>query len=383
MITNQMKNIKSENQIILLYLFILLMSGCQHVTSPNESGKSENHFFVGTYTDSTSLGIYAGTLKGDSIFPLKLTAQTVNPSYLALSPDKHHLLAVNEINQNGSGTIESYKVLGDSLLFVARSTTGGAHPCFVSVNRDGYVMAANYTGGNVGLLKIDQAGTLSPLLDIQQHIGHGVTPRQEAPHAHSAWFVPNENEVISVDLGTDELLFSSIDTVTQKFTSPDPRKYHMKSGDGPRHLAFHPTHSWIYVINELSCTVTQLQKINQNTYQKVRSVSTLPDGYQKPNTCADIHISANGKFLYASNRGHNSIAIYQIDDLDGSLTLLDIQSTRGDGPRNFALTRDGSQLLVANQHSDNLVLFHRNQETGLLTFVSEVKAPNPVCILFL
>jgi 6-phosphogluconolactonase len=224
---------------------------------------------------------------------------------------------------------------------------------------------------------------LSPLLDVQQHVGYGTTSRQEGPHAHSAWFMPNQNEVVSVDLGTDELLFSSIDTVAQKFTSSDPEKYSMEPSDGPRHLAFHPNHDWIYVINELSCTVAQLQKTQQNTYEKGMSVSTLPDGYQQPNTCADIHISTDGKFLYASNRGHNSIAIYQIDQLDGSLRLLNIQSTRGDGPRNFTLTPDGSQLLVANQYSNNLVLFHRNKETGLLTYVSEVKAPNPVCILFL
>jgi 6-phosphogluconolactonase len=378
-----MKHNKPQKQFTLFVLLILLMSGCQNATNPNEGRNTENLFFVGTYTDSTSWGIYACKLTGDSLAPLKLAAQTINPSFLALSQDKQHLLAVNEINQNGSGTIESYQVSGDSLLFVSRSTTGGAHPCFVTVNPDGYVLVANYSGGNVGLLTIDRSGNLSPLLDVQQHIGHGITSRQEGPHAHSAWFVPDVNQVVSVDLGTDELLFSSIDTVAQKLMSSTPNKYTMEPGDGPRHLAFHPTHDWIYVINELSCTVTQLQKTKQNTYHKIMTVSTLPDDYTEPNTCADIHISADGKFLYASNRGHNSIAIYQINQIDGSLTLLNIESTRGDGPRNFTLTPDGSQLLVANQNTNNLVLFHRNRETGLLTYVSEVKAPNPVCILFL
>lgn len=380
---DQMKCIKTLGKRSVLFLLILIMSGCEEVKNTNESEKPGTSFFVGTYTDSTSLGIYHYRLSGDSIQPLGLAASTVNPSFLALSHDKQFLLAVNETNENGTGAVESYLISGDSLSFINRSESGGGHPCFVSVNSDGYVLVANYTGGNVGLLKISETGTLSPLLDVQQHVGKGSTPRQDAPHAHSAWFIPHQKGVISVDLGTNKLLFSYIDTVSQRFWSPNPNKYQMAPGDGPRHLAFHPAHDWVYVINELSCTVTQLQKTEQNSYKKVMSVSTLPEGYKQPNTCADIHISSDGRFLYASNRGHNSLAIYEINDDDGTLKRLAFQSTRGDGPRNFTLTPDENYIIVANQQSNNLVLFQRDKETGLLTYILEVTAPNPVCILFI
>jgi len=243
-------------------------------------------------------------------------------------------------------------------------------------------LVANYSGGNVGLLSLEKSGALSPVLDVQQHFGGSVTPRQEKAHAHSVWFVPRSNQVISVDLGKDELIFSTLDRAGHKLVPTSSKNVKMAPGDGPRHLAFHPSHDWIYVVNELSCSVSQLRKTNGDTYEIVNSVSTLPEGYTEPNTCADIHISSDGKFLYASNRGHNSLAMYSIDQDDGSLKPIGFESVMGDGPRNFTLTPDESQVVVANQYSNNLVLFNRDKETGLLTYVSQATAPNPVCVLF-
>ncbi len=240
----------------------------------------------------------------------------------------------------------------------------------------------NYTGGNVGLLRLNEKGELSPILDVQQHFGRGTTERQQAPHAHSAWFDPIDNNIISVDLGTNELWFSHLDTALQKLLPTNPLTLKMQPGAGPRHLVFHPKGKWVYVVNELDCTVTLLQKSDNGKYKKGVSVSTLPVGYTEPNTCADIHISSDGKFVYVSNRGHNTIAIYDVNAQNGSLKLGGHQSTHGDGPRNFSLSPDGKYLLVANQQTDNIVSFERDKSTGLLKYVCEIEAPTPVCILF-
>ncbi len=363
------------------WVMLLLLSGCLGTQSVEKSQHGQL-FFVGTYTDGASQGIYRYQLDGDSLSSLGLAAKSVNPSFLALTPDKQIMLAVNETDHEGTGTVESFEVSDDGLSFISSSPTGGAHPCFVTVNRKGVVLVANYSGGNVGLLSLNKSGALSPVLDVQQHFGGSVTPRQETAHVHSAWFLPRSNQVISVDLGKDELIFYTLDKREHKLVPTPSKNVLMAPGDGPRHLAFHPTHDWIYVLNELSCSVTQLQKTDADTYEIVKSVSTLPEGYAEPNTSADIHISSDGKFLYASNRGHNSLAIYSVDEVDGSLKSIGFESVMGDGPRNFTLTPDESQVVVANQYSNNLVLFNRDKETGVLTYVSQATAPNPVCVLF-
>jgi len=340
-------------------------------------------FYVGTYTNSESKGIYKYLMQNDgTLKQIGLAATTENPSFLAMSSDKKYLVAVSETNNQDNGTIASFLVEEDSLKLINQSSSGGKHPCFVAVNEAGYVLSANYTGGNIGLLKLDRNGNLSELLDLQQHSGSDITKRQKGPHAHSVWFEPNGNNVIAVDLGTNELIFSQLDTVSQKLVASNPYKLGMKSGAGPRHLTFHPNGQWIYVINELDCTVTQVTKTETNDYVKGASLSTLPDGFTEENTCADIHISSDGKFLYASNRGDNSIAIFSVDSDEGSLNLVGHESTRGDGPRNFSLSPDDNYLLVANQHTNNIVSFKRDKVSGLLNYVSEVEAPTPVCILF-
>jgi 6-phosphogluconolactonase len=370
-------------KIFIAIISIITLMNCQ--TNKNETMEENKNyqFYLGTYTDSTSQGIYKFILKEDGTIEQKgLVAVSDNPSFLAISTDRRFLLAVDEINRDDIGTVKSFLITDDSLKLISKSSSGGAHPCFVAVNEFGYVLAANYTGGNIGLLKHNANGELSDILDIQQHSGSGGTKRQQGPHAHSAWFEPNSNKVISVDLGTNELLFSHIDTGEEKLLPSDPYKIEMEPGAGPRHLAFHPNGNSIYVVNELDCTVTLLKKSDDGKYEKGVSISTLPVDYTESNTCADIHISKDGKFLYASNRGHNSIAIFEINPADGSLKFITHESTRGNGPRNFSLSPDDNFLLVANQHTRNIVSFKRNKETGLLNFVSEVDAPTPVCIVF-
>lgn len=367
---------------VAIITFLVLIS-CQANKNETVQENKAYSFFVGTYTDTESQGIYKYLLQKDGSLKLVgLVALSENPSFLAMTTDKRFLVAVNEINHKGVGTVESFLITSDSLSFRSRSSSGGAHPCFVTVNEIGFVLTANYTGGNVGLLRLNEKGELSTLLDVQQHTGSGTTERQQAPHAHSAWFEPVEKIIISIDLGTNELWFSHLNTVLQKLLPSDPQKLKMAPGAGPRHLVFHPNDKWIYVVNELDCTVILLQRTDDGKYEKGISVSTLPIAYTEPNTCADIHISSDGKFVYVSNRGHNSLAIYGVNARDGSLNLLGHEPTHGNGPRNFSLSPDEKYLLVANQHTNNIVSFKRNKTTGLLKYVCQIEAPTPVCILF-
>lgn len=362
---------------------LLFLIGCQENKSKTSQENDPYSFYVGTYTNQDSKGIYHYQLEKDgSLKRIGLASPSENPSYLTRSADKKFLLATNETNINATGSVESFLISGDSLKFISRRPSGGGAPCYVAINKDDFVLVANYTGGNIGLLKLNKNGELSDLLNVQQHTGSGIGDRQKEPHAHSVWFDPSGKGIISVDLGTNELWFSQIDSLNQKIIPSDPSTLKMNPGAGPRHLAFHPNGKWIYVINELDCTLTFLQKNEKGVYEKGASVSTLPPDYNEPNTSADIHISSDGKFVYASNRGHNSIAIFEVDPQNGNLKLQAFQSTHGEGPRNFSLSPDEDFLLVANQYSNNIVSFKRDKTSGLLEYVSEIKAPNPVCILF-
>ena len=374
-----------------LTLALLALFSCQPQQQTNEKDEKPTNtanetysFYLGTYTENESKGIYKLSVdqQGQLQQPT-LVAETSNPSFLTKSKDGKYLIAVNEIDEPASkgGTVTSYKISKDSLIHIDTKASGGAHPCFVTTNEQNFILTANYTGGSVGLLQLNEEGKLTEL-SIEKHTGKGPTDRQEAPHAHAAYFIPNSNDIVSVDLGTDQLWFSKIVTESNNIKLLSVNKTNVKSGAGPRHLAFHPQQNWLYVINELNSTITLLDKNETGQYQPVTSISTLPATYSEDNFCADIHISADGKFLYASNRGHNSIAVFSIDPTSGNLSNLAHTPVHGKWPRNFALSPDGNFLLVANQYSNNITVFKRNQDTGLLTFTSELGMPSPVCILF-
>ncbi len=366
-------------RIAVSALFLLL--NCQNNKGKEIEKNDSYSFFVGTYTNAESQGIYKYILQKDGVLKhVGLVAKMTNPSFLTMSTDKKFLVAVSEIEP--TGTVESFLINEDSLKFISRSSSGGAHPCFVTINNNGFVLSANYTGGNIGLLKLNKKGELSDLLDVQQHSGKGTTQRQQEPHAHSVWFQPDGSNIISVDLGTNELWFSQLDNQSQKLILSDPQTLKMNEGAGPRHLTFHRNNKWIYVLNELNNTVVLVQKSENGKYIKNIPISTLPTGYTGTNTGADIHISSDGKFVYTSNRGHNSIAIFNVNAGDGSLTFIGYEPTLGNGPRNFSFSPDDNYLLVANQHTNNIVSFKRDKITGLLTYMSQIEAPTPVCILF-
>lgn len=365
-------------------IILITITACQKDKKYNQIKNTSTSFFVGTYTDGESKGIYKYSLENDgTLNKIGLAAKSENPSFLAKSANGKYLLAVNEISNNDNvGSVESYLITKDSLQLISKSSSGGAHPCFVTTNEHDYILTANYTGGNIGFIKLSPDGKLSSLLDTQQHAGKGTTDRQEGPHAHSAWFLPNSNDIISIDLGTNELWFSKLDTITNKFDTSELVKLKMRDGAGPRHLTLHPNEKWIYVLNELNATISLIQKNDNGVYEEKTTITTLPRDYKEYNTSADINISVDGDFVYASNRGHNSIAIYKVNKLNGSLELIGHETTRGESPRNFSLSPNDDYLLVANQHTNNIISFKRDKTTGLLKFVDDIDAPAPVCILF-
>lgn len=364
---------------LALTFLIFISLGCQTATKKTEK---DSVFYVGTYTKKDSKGIYKYALsKEGKLQNLGLVAAITNPSFLAKSKDEKTLFAVEETNENGTGFISSYEIKKDTLKFLNKQKTGGAHPCFVAVNKDNYLLTANYTGGNIGVLKADKKGNIAPLSFVQQHIGKGTTANQKTPHAHSAWFHPTKDEIISADLGTNELWFSTLNTTKNELVFTAQKKLKMAEGAGPRHLTFHPNTKWIYVLNELNNTVSLVKEKN-DTYFVEASISTLPNDFKATSSAADIHISKDGKFLYTSNRGHDSIAIFEVNSENGALTAVGYQSVLGKNPRNFSLSPDETFLLVANQDTDNIISFKRDAATGKLTFVAEVSAPMPVCILF-
>ncbi len=362
---------------VMLFVFLVGPWGCtaQETALP---------FFVGTYTNGESEGIYRYVLQPDgSLERLGLVAETVNPSYLAKSKSGKFLIAVGETSkQDGQGILRSYQIEGDQLVALSEVRSGGAGPCYVAATKQDYVVTANYGDGTVALCKLDAEGRLTGPLDVQRHTGSGTTDRQKGPHAHYVQSVGDGHDLIAIDLGTNELWFSRIDPASETLVPRAPEKLAMEPGAGPRHMTFHPNGQYAYVLNELNSTVSVLEKDADGIYQLGTSLSTLPATFTERNFCADIHISSDGRFLYASNRGHHSIVIYEVDGADGSLTLQRHESTRGETPRNFALSPDNRFLLVANQRTNNIISFRRSDLNGSLTFVDEIEAPTPVCILF-
>lgn len=366
------------NLLIIIAFSMASIAMTNHLTA-----QEGTPFYVGTYTGGESQGIYKYLLNSDgTLDSTRLAVVTPNPSYVTRSADGKYLLTISEVSSKDDvGYVKSYRIMEDSLVFISESTSGGAHPCFIAVNNEGDVLVANYTGGNVALLNMNRQGGLSDLLDLQQHEGSSITRRQQGPHAHSAWFDPVNDNIIAVDLGTDDLWISKIDAENQKLIPAKPPKLAMHPGAGPRHLDFHPNGKWIYVVNELDCTVSLVER-EGNGYRLGPSYSTLPENFEEKNTCGHVMVSADGKFVYASNRGHNSIAIFSVDKKSGELSPAGHQPVNGRTPRNFNLSPGDKYLVVANQDSNNIVSFKRDKKTGLLTPVDEINAPKPVCILF-
>lgn len=336
--------------------------------------------FVGTYTDTGSEGIYSYSFNAETgkLTEKTLAAATGNPSFLKISPDKNYLYAVNETNtvDGNSGAVTSFKIDIGQLTPLNSVSSLGAHPCHIGISEDGAMVAvSNYTGGTISIFKTDKNGSLGQ----PQVIDHTKLDSTKTSHAHSALF--SNDKLFVADLGLDvvnayQLLDGGID-VTKKETLQLPEKA------GPRHLVFSKDATFLYVINELNSTITVNERTEDGSYTILETKSTVAEDFQGDSYCADIRLSADGKFLYGSNRGENTIVIFGVDTITGKLSLIGREDVKGDWPRNFNIDPSGNFLLVANQRSNNIVVFRRNTEKGTLSFTQEQALASPVCLEFL
>jgi len=361
--------------------------------SSKENTSTSYLMYVGTYTKADSKGIYAYRYDASSgkSTSLGLAAETVNPSFLAADPTHEHLYAVNEMaSYKGatSGAISAFVIDHHTgkLTLLNEVASGGADPCYISLDGSGkFVLVANYTSGNIAVFPILKDGRLGESSGFVQHRGKGANPeRQEGPHAHWIETTANNRFAIVADLGLDELLVYRFDAAHGTLTPNSPPFAKLEAGVGPRHIAIQKDQKFLYAINELKSSVTSLSyNATDGELHPVQTISTLPQGFSGQNDTAEIHIHPNARFLYASNRGDDSIAAFAIDQSTGHLKLVGHFSTQGKTPRNFEIDPTGSRLFVANQDSNTIVVFRIDSETGRLTPTGEVlSVPAPVSILF-
>ena len=350
--------------------------------------------FVGTYTRTTSEGIYVYRMDNSTgvLERVAVTGGIKNPTFLALSPDNSHLYAVAEINEHcgrPTGAVYSYSVSPDSgdLAYVNQQSTGGPGPCHLTVDATGaHVIVANYQGGSICVLPIQTDGSLGEMSEFIQHEGSSVIPhRQREPHAHSVNLDPNNRFIYAPDLGMDKVMIYQLDLDSGNLLANKPAFVQVAPGAGPRHFAFHPDGTRAYVLNEIGNTVTAFNwDPESGSLEEFQTVTTLPADFLETSHTADLHIHPNGRFLYGSNRGHDSIAIFEIDPDTGGLTPRGWASTQGRTPRNIAIDPSGQFMLAENQDSDSIFTFRINDETGMLISTgSVIKVPMPVCIKFL
>lgn len=357
------------------------------------------YIYVGTYTRSLphvqakSEGIYLLKMdptSGALAHVSKITGVD-NPSYLTVHPSGNYLYAVNEVGDFGgkaSGAVSAFAIDATSgeLTFLNQESTDGAAPCHLCVDRTGrYLLTANYTGGSVCVHPIGSDGRLGKMSDFIQHVGSSVNPqRQQEPHAHSFTIAADNRFAYAADLGLDQVLIYAFNADQGKLTPAAQTGVHVHPGAGPRHFDFHPNGRYAYVINELDSTMTAFAyQASSGRLTELQSITTLPAGFEGRSHCADVHVHPSGNFVYGSNRGHDSIAIFAIDPNSGLLTTVGHESTQGKIPRNFVIDPTGTFLLAANQNTDTVVVFRIDQTTGKLTPTGHVlDVPTPVCLKF-
>lgn len=341
--------------------------------------------YIGTYTKGESKGIYSFTLNTaeGKITDIKAVAELENPTYLTLSKDQKYLFSVGK--EGNSGGLASYIITDNGeLTTINNQLSAGSPPCHVSVDsKNRFVFSANYHKGTVESYLINpESGSIQPAASIIQHEGSGPDPRQEKPHLHYAGLTPDEKYLAVIDLGTDTLTTYELDA-EGKLTNANILP--LKAGSGPRHLEFHPNGKIAYLMTEFSSEVIVLRYQPENgKFIEEQYISTLPEDFKENNQGSAIHLSNDGRFVYAGNRGHNSIAVFSVNEETGELHFLEHTSTEGDWPRDFEIDPSGKFIVASNQESSNLVLFERDENTGKLTLLqSDIQVPHPVCVKFL
>ncbi|WP_318507534.1 lactonase family protein [Bacillus sp. T3] len=341
--------------------------------------------YIGTYTKGESEGIYSFLLDTNlqKITEVKVAAKLENPTYLTISKDNQYLYSVGKINELGGLAAFSLNKENGELHPLNHVLAEGSPPCHVNVDsKNQTVLSTNYHKGTLEAYSLDRVnGEIHSNGAIAQHEGSGPDPRQEKAHTHYAGFTPDEKYIVAVELGIDkiftyELTNGSLSEVSALSVAP---------GSGPRHLAFHHNGKFAYVMTEFSSEVLVLEYESETgRFTQVQSISTLPAGFTENNQGSAIQLSSDGRFLYVGNRGHNSIAVFEIDQATNLVNFVEHVSTEGDWPRDFSLDPSEKFIVASNQESSNIVLFARNQETGKLTLLqNDITVGHPVCVKFL
>jgi len=366
-------------------LLLIAVVGC---SSSQKSGL-EYYLYIGTYTRDSSQGIYEYKFDASdgSLTQVGVTKGVTDPSYLAISPDHKYLYAVNEYrySDHSGGDLSAFSINKDdgSLTHLNTKSTNGTSPCYVSVDHTGnYAFTANYSSGSFSMFPINSDGSLDSASVTVQHQGNSVNKdRQASPHVHCTHLTPDNKYLIVDDLGTDHVYQYAFSADSGAFNQEPVHKYKVKPGAGPRHITFAPNGKYAYLVTEMGGFVYAFDYQN-NQLHPLQSISALPDGYDGPIAGADIHVSPDGKFLYASMREDlNQIVIYSINQQNGKLTFVSRHSSGGVRPRNFMIDPTGKYLLAANMNSDNIVVFKRNQTTGKLSETgTEATVSMPVCL---
>jgi 6-phosphogluconolactonase len=406
-----------SRRLCLQWIFLLLSLVAVTMSAAKDSPKDKYLLFVGTYTQKESKGIYAYRFDAASseLTPLGVAAETVNPSFLAIDPSRRFLYAVNEVQKYkgaDSGAVSAFAINRETgkLSLLNEVASRGADPCYIALDKTGkYVLVANYTGGNVAVFPIHADGRLGESSAVLQDIGTlgPVKERQDAPHSHWIEASAHNRFVYVSDLGLDRVLIYRFDATNGTLTkgeaaaksgsgSPNASDFFsatLAPGTGPRHAAFSGNGNFMYVLGELDSTVTvfanDFANDEREKFRSVQRISALPAGFSGHNDAAEIAIHPNGKYLYTSNRGHDSIALFSIDSHTGdshtgTLTLVDHFPTQGKAPRNFEIDPTGKFLFVANQESNNIVVFRIDPNSGRLTATGQtLHVPSPVCLKFM
>ena len=354
---------------------------------PTGSRPAPIHFpvYIGTNVEEkdvdTIFHFRLNVTNGELLF-ISATKAGQTPSYLTLDKNRSYLYAALEKEE----AVKAFKIDASSgaLTLLSKQDSKGG-PCYISLDHTNkFALAANYDGGSVDLFPVKDDGSLDKSADKIQHHGSSINKdRQESGHAHYINMDPTNKYAFAVDLGKDQVIRYKLDLEKGKLVSEDPQSaYDSKPGSGPRHIAFHPNDKYAYLIHELGSTVSALAyDANNGTFKEINTLSALPEGWKGENTAAAIHLLPNGKFLYGSNRGHDSIVVYSIDEATGGITLVEHVSAQGKGPRDFEIDPTGKFLVAANEKSNDVFVYSIDQDTGKLTKTNNsAQVPHPVCV---
>lgn len=372
----------------------VMLAAAAFAAEKSEAPPKEYFVYFGTYTKAKSKGIYRARLDPATgrLSAAELAAECKDPAFLAVHPTEGFLYAIDESSDPaktpGRG-VRAYSINGrtGALTFLNEQSAGRAGPCHLTVDPDGKcVLVANYSGGSVAVLPLSRDGKLGAPGNVVQHTGSSVHPRQKGPHAHGIYVTPGKRFAVSPDLGLDQVLVYRLDAAKATLRPHVPPFAELKPGSGPRHVAFHPGGKFVYVINELLCTMTTFGfDAQRGVLTELQTVSTLPPGeaVRAGFSTAEVVAHPNGKFLYGSNRGHNSIVGFAIDAGAGRLTQIENTLTQGKAPRHFAIDPTGTWLLAENQGSDTVVVFRIDAASGrLIPTGQSLEVPVPVCAVF-